>query len=83
MEATCGHDQAQTTPGCDIRGSWTGSGREAAAVVVPVPQIITPLQAHHALRAAGLLAAVIEFIAAEPEEVQPLRPSLLSLSRHH
>jgi len=31
------------------------------------------------LRAAGLLAAVIEFIAAELEEVQPLRPSQFSL----
>jgi hypothetical protein len=51
--------------------------------VVPVPQSITPLQAPRALRAAGLLAAVIEFIAAEPEEVQSLRPSLLSLLIYH
>jgi len=51
--------------------------------VVPVPRSITPLQAHRALRAAGWLAAVIEFIAAEPEEVQSPRPSLLSLPGHH
>jgi len=51
--------------------------------MVPVPQSIAPLQAHRALPAAGLLAAVIEFIAAEPEEVQSLRPNLLSLPGHH
>ena len=35
--------------------------------MVPVPQSITPLQAHRALLAAGWLAAVIEFISAEPQ----------------
>ena len=33
--------------------------------MVPVPQSITPLQARRALRAAGMLAAVVESIAAQ------------------
>ncbi len=49
---------------------WLYDGEAFTAPPPPVPESVTPLQARRALRQAGMLAGLRQFLAASPEEVQ-------------